>query len=298
MTENNGRTSGDESHTFKFRGVFLPADIIYRVVSKELNRTDVLVLIVVESLVECRGAGCWATNAYLADAIGAHSMSVSISVNKLIKLGLLIRTDKNDKRYLETAWSRTTAEPVGAENDGESAPTGAPSPSAETLRGGKRKRLGGVSVSAYHNNNVKINPVKKMMVGSPPSGCASGRAAHPPQKNSFSNGSRPPDNCIQLARQLHKILRAKGKPVPPNPSMVNWGKEFSALLKRINGAEARITTVLEWYRDNEVEKPSVISAKQFCKPAVFDWLEDLVKKDLKEQHDREFSNKLTDDEAW
>jgi hypothetical protein len=113
----------DRKPQYQFRGIFLPAEIVMRIVNGELNSTDIAVLVVVESLVKHKGEGCYATNQYLADAAGKSKMFISETISKLVKMGLLVSStqivQKRHIRYLETCWSRTANEPTFKSPEGE-----------------------------------------------------------------------------------------------------------------------------------------------------------------------------------
>lgn len=98
---------------FQFRGIHIPAEIVHRLIDKSLkvSGTRLKLLVVIESLVNCRGAGCWASNQYLADLIGSNKTHVSEIVNGMVRDGWLVKTEKDGIRYLETCWSRIPAPP-------------------------------------------------------------------------------------------------------------------------------------------------------------------------------------------
>lgn len=71
-----------ENQNRDFKGIWIPKDIY---LSKELNWTDKLILIEIDSL--DNENHCTASNAYFAEFVGISERNVSKSINKLIQLG-------------------------------------------------------------------------------------------------------------------------------------------------------------------------------------------------------------------
>lgn len=86
-----------------FRGIWLPPEIFPHL--NQLTKTEILLLIIVESLVRAKNRGCWANNRYLAQRMDVTPLHISQSIQFLHKSGLLIVKNKHGKRFLETCWS-------------------------------------------------------------------------------------------------------------------------------------------------------------------------------------------------
>jgi DNA-binding Lrp family transcriptional regulator len=71
-----------ENQNRDFKGIWIPKDIY---LSKELNWTDKLILIEIDSL--DNENHCTASNAYFAEFVGISERNVSKSINKLIQMG-------------------------------------------------------------------------------------------------------------------------------------------------------------------------------------------------------------------
>lgn len=104
---NNDR---QEHHQFQFRGIHLPALVVTMLADRQINRTELSLLIMVESLVQAGGDGCYATNPYFGKRLELHRFNVAKLISRLKSRGLLIVTNAGGRRFLETCWSRTTAE--------------------------------------------------------------------------------------------------------------------------------------------------------------------------------------------
>lgn len=249
----------EEAPKFQFRGVHLPAEVILQLTEKKLNRTDLLVLILVEALVTPRGRGCWASNKYIARSIGVHFQNVSQSIQKLSdpEYGLLVVTTENGVRYLETAWSRTG-------NEGRQV--------------GKRKHLGGVSENTYPLPYKGI----ELEGGSetdphPPADKPSlnGHHKNGHHKNGRSILTPPPvkDQAYEDARSFREALR--GHKIHVDDTLPGCADNLRRLFKRY--PEAR--DVFLWFRDNCGQEgrdqhglPKICSGVQFCKR--YEWIKD------------------------
>lgn len=102
------------------RGVLIPPDIMTCLQDGMINPTECLLLAVVDSFVNARGLGCWASNTTLGNTLGGLSRKhVSDMIAKLIKIGLIIRKgwkytdDGKSVRVIETIWSRIEIKGMG-----------------------------------------------------------------------------------------------------------------------------------------------------------------------------------------
>lgn len=97
-----------------FRGVWIPAEVACLVTKASDDRITIPelgLLLLVESMVDPEGDGCYATNKRLAKWLGVSSNLVTIMISKLSKRGLLKishkpKFDQPKWRFLETSWSR------------------------------------------------------------------------------------------------------------------------------------------------------------------------------------------------
>ena len=100
-----------ETHAPQFRGVWIPAEVLERYASGEINAADMLLLMIIDSLV-APDRGCYASNKYLAERTGRHEINTSKAIARLKKIGLLREVGFNGRRrVLETAWSRINPPP-------------------------------------------------------------------------------------------------------------------------------------------------------------------------------------------
>lgn len=121
-----------ENQNRDFKGIWIPKDIY---LSKELNWTDKLILIEIDSL--DNENHCTASNAYFAEFVGISERNVSKSINKLIQLGYVKLLSFDGKHRALTTESTQT----------------------------RFKRLGSIDSNVYHNNidnnifnNTPYNP--------------------------------------------------------------------------------------------------------------------------------------------
>ena len=77
--------------------------------SDELTDGDKLLYGLVSSLSN-NGTGCWATNGYMATTLKKHPMSISSSLNKLRRAGLLTFNGRGKRRIMKTADKRFRVE--------------------------------------------------------------------------------------------------------------------------------------------------------------------------------------------
>ena len=82
---------------------------------KEISRTDMMILWIIDDLVSHRsdgagwehGKGCYAKNKYFADSIGTNVSYISRRLTELKDQGLVVDVRMGGRRYLELSWSRT-----------------------------------------------------------------------------------------------------------------------------------------------------------------------------------------------
>lgn len=252
----NGSSANGKAPTpkFQFRGVFLPAEVVQRMVDGQLNRTDILVLTLVEALVEPRGRDCWASNEYIADAIGVHPMNVSKSIRKLTKAGLLIMAGKTSNRTLRTAWSRAV-------------------PETPTLSENAYSTLSENAYSLPYNNKALESPPRGAGERVRPAPPLNGKT--PTSKQTQSNKANAVHTSgYRLAKEvLYPGLRDAGRIVTA-PHLPSWGKTLDKLLARVkvkaglNGnTAAYVKAVMKDHVAHVKDKyqPQALSAEAFAR---------------------------------
>jgi hypothetical protein len=90
----------------KFRGIWIPAEVWFMFLKKEIGATELHLLATIDSLVTPE-KGCFASNKYLGKMLGVRPDYIARLISKL-KQKQLIQQVKFDgrRRYLETVWSR------------------------------------------------------------------------------------------------------------------------------------------------------------------------------------------------
>jgi len=102
----------EEIHVEGFRGVWIPAEIMYLFWNGTLSAQEMMLLTTIDSLVSRTPSGqfvgCYASNAYLGKRLGGISAErASRIVSRLVELELVTITGFNGrKRFIETKWSR------------------------------------------------------------------------------------------------------------------------------------------------------------------------------------------------
>ena len=90
----------------KFRGIWIPAEVWFMFLKKEIGATELHLLATIDSLVTPE-KGCFASNKYLGEMLGVRPDYIARLISKL-KQKQLIQQVKFDgrRRFLETVWSR------------------------------------------------------------------------------------------------------------------------------------------------------------------------------------------------
>ena len=97
-----------ENQTRDFKGVWIPVGVY---LDERLNALDKIILMEIDSL-DTGENGCYASNEYIAEFCQCKPTKVSITINKLIKLGYLevVKFDGR-KRYLRSSLSKNERQP-------------------------------------------------------------------------------------------------------------------------------------------------------------------------------------------
>ncbi len=252
-----------EQHTFQFRGVFIPADVLHKLLDGEIDKTELMVLVMVDSLVTSKGPGCFATNGYFASSLGLSVKRIEAAVSSLRKQGLLTSYYQDwkggNRRFLETSWSR-----VRPPSRNEGLP---PSPGE-----------GGGSSQNEGHNTYKNEQYKNKGEGAgapvpPISRKPTGMDVAARTKVSFTPA------MLYCAKRLRKILRLH-RPVWPvtEGSYDYWAEQLQVLANRLQGDTDQIDDLLDWMEANinTIKKPTITCAKQFVQH--FSWLQDQMNK--------------------
>jgi hypothetical protein len=231
---------------FQFRGVFLPADALNLLKEGKVNPSEVMLLLIVESLVNSKGEGCFASNAYLGKMLDRKPDSVQRLISGLKSKKLLIAYDYKRRRYLETAWSRVDPRKrILAPQEKNPGPTETTS-QCKTINIGGRLRNG-----------------------------RTGKQDMPFFEETKETKNSPLD--VEWADRLRKITVEKRKR-KVRWKRSSWMNEFRLLRGELDGDTKRIEKALAWYEEKAGEDgaPSIDSAGAFRRH--FGWLEDCVKK--------------------
>lgn len=252
----------EEQPKFQFRGVFLPAEVVQRLVDGELNRTDLLVLTLVEALVEPRGRDCWASNDYIAASVGAHPVNVSRSITRLKDTGLLVTSGNGKARTMRTAWSRCV-------------------PEAANLSENAKDNL---------SENAKVTPFNsKALEPSPPRAgererripCLDGDTPTRKPAKPTKAGAVQKTPGYRLAREvLYPAVRDANRLVVLEPNLPAWGRSLDKLLARVKIEEglngSTFTYVKSVLEDHTANLLAPFQPEAFCGEAVARKFDQLV----------------------
>ncbi len=101
------KNQSEEQPTLQCRMLNIPVEILFLIDDGELTIKQAFLLAYVESLVKCRGEGCWASNEWLARKIRVDDRQLRRLLKELIDMGLVVNKGTiNGRRILETKWSR------------------------------------------------------------------------------------------------------------------------------------------------------------------------------------------------
>ena len=90
----------------KMRGIWIPAEVWFLFLKKEIGSTELHLLATIDSLVTPE-RGCFASNKYLGELLGVRPDYIARLIGKLKAKGLINQTKFDGRRrFLETVWSR------------------------------------------------------------------------------------------------------------------------------------------------------------------------------------------------
>lgn len=235
------------SYNPKFRGVWVPADIWSQVIRKELNPTDLMVLMLVDSLVGERN-GCTATNAYMAEELGYSKQRISKVITKLKRMGLVRDVNEgDDPRVLEAAWSRVARFEVKTESGGGRVVTRGVVASRPGAGFTKVKPLNNNTLDCYRSRGTGGNKAKGKVMPFLPE----------------DKPSTTTPQAHEWAVKLHHAIVTKRK-IRRAWNVNTWAKSFQLLLNDLEDHE-RLQRVLDWYVEHCCDQyvPQAWSGKSF-----------------------------------
>jgi hypothetical protein len=256
-----------ESRQHHFRGVWMPADVFAFVADGVITPTEAILLSIVDSFVNPKGDGCWASNATLGRMVAVSGKQVSKMVKHLKELGLVIDVGKKrvkgkDMRVIEAQWSRVvlkiTVRPPSTPKCVLNTPT-------------VRIKAGQVLDSSLRSESICRTSETDDSTGMKKTD-NQGKENTTLDENGFfqskeiSKKDKSPPSAYQIhcAKKLRKALEKS--PVFLTPFRLSgWAKEFRMLEKALDGDRGRLDGVLDWYVLN-IKKPFVpeaYSAKSF-----------------------------------
>ncbi len=287
MTKNRiTESESSEHHEPKFRGTWTPAEVHHLLAEGEVTPTEFVLLTVIDSLVDSRGKGCWASNAYLAERLRKTPDHIKHLIGGLKAMGLLKqvgwkRIEGRDYRLLETAWSRVSRGAIKTHLD-------------KRIGGDRSPPTGGIKTpqSLIPSELSKEERTSCRSAAPPDRSCDSSQSQEPTPKQSPSNDKAAPsgkkkegtpqaakpvptgfleslnghaeDTDYQLAAQLADLLVGKKKALRHRIKLRSWAAAFRELLKEIPEDEIRDT--MEQYV-RLIDAPYMVqtfSAVTFC----------------------------------
>ena len=258
--------------TTKFRGSFIPAEIFHLLEDGTINPTEFALLAVIDSLVDARGVGCWASNSYLAKRVNVHIDRLRDILQKLKKMGLVIEVgyflmEGLKRRTLETPWSRVDISKVGV--------------GAGAHLNGCTTGAGAQGAGAHQNDTPTeyLNREDKKVEAraASPTRATTPEATLLPVGDAASARKKPeiPEHCQLWAKRLRQaLMKKKEKTDIGASSQLVWADCFRLLWEGLDRDTHRVESVLAWYEQNidMMDRPSIRDAKQFRQH--FGWIED------------------------
>lgn len=256
----------EEKHTQFFRGAWIPADVFRMVETRIISFGHGWLLVVIDSLVNAQGEGCFATNRYLADRMGMKVRQVQNLLRELQELGLVFqRESAKHKRVLECCWSRVstipkkTGKPVNGGTEG-----------CNKLHG-----VGGCNkLHPYIEGVIDISPSTKTFTLSPPpaspsrgierGGVESKKKINTSVKNTTVPVAKETANGVN-AQRLFDALNKKGLVNPRKTKLAEWERQLRLLTESDGHPLSEVTKTLDQYIPliNSPYMPEAYCAKSF-----------------------------------
>lgn len=263
-TEKRNSVNSRQAERPQFRGTFAPADLHHLLYDGKITTTEFVLLQIVDSLVNSRGLGCWASNEYLAKRCGVKVRQLQSMVSHLIGIGALKRTGWHELhgtkfRLLETSWSRIIPQVDGCTD------------AVNCTQGD--------AVECTQRNTIGKKGGEAAPPAPPENSGLLGNSSPQNVKKSSAPPTKEEKQALQWVDQLRATLRSHKKQVhdTTNSNRSTQAARFLKLWKDIGKDTALVQNVLDWWCANFPEKPEVHSANQFCN--CFHWLEGLMNKD-------------------
>ncbi len=238
--------------TPQFRGTFNHAQAHHLLYDGKITTTVFALLAVIDSFVNARGEGCWASNRYLGKLIGKSIGMVKYGVDTLKKLGIVEQVGtkwvgNECRRVLITKWSMR--DPVNLLTTPRS--TSEPPPGQEV----------------DHHNKYSSNKDKKNGDGVPPA---------PPA----TLGLRPKSNIslyVQDTLQRFKeVIEKRGK-IDWKPKIkAKWIDSIRRLEKRLGQEE--IEDILQFYEKNPLHRYKINSPTQLLNRNILRIVREILQK--------------------
>lgn len=262
---------------FEFHNQFTPAWLIHKLRDDAITVTDLLLLYAIGTLTQHfddgTGRGCYASNEYFGMAAKVHPNYVSGRLKALAEKGMILIVNVDNKRYVETEWSRTAAERASLAGAYGKAikrayremmrMLGREEPETED-EGGLRKTLRGVKENMNPSSTKhehKEEEVNKEEITSPDS----------PAANGGMNGHIPFGGEVKrtkariLADNLRDGLQAKRLIRNNNYNSAKWEKAFVSLLSDYKFSEINGDILIHVENVTGDYWPKCLSAESFCR---------------------------------
>jgi len=252
----------------QFRGIWIPASIVFLMRDKVITHSEMMLLSIVESLTEASGMPCWASTQYLAGLMGVKMRMAQLIIRKLIRLKLLKQGQDEGRRTLYTSWDNTMQ---GVARTAQSIAR-----TAQSIARQSAIDCAGPSILRIEEDR-KANS-KTCTTSQRDNGGTSAVAVFNQAKEKPTKSTTFDESC---ADALYHLVVDVRKRCPTRWSIKKEANAFRLLRQELTEkAEERISRALDWYRQNCRRKdvPRIDDAITFRKR--FNWLEDLVQKDL------------------
>lgn len=232
----------DEKNTRQPRGIYIPEDILTAFITGAVNAKEMLLLAFVDSFVSSE-AGCFASNAYLAELVGVKESMVMKMLARLQKADLIQKsTTRSRKREILTCYSRI--------------------PQVNNLKAGGQGVKNYTGCKKLHRSGVK-NYTPCMLISKYDNNCSS--------SSNSNDATLIKDDKKEQAKQLASYFFEKlgeNRKLQRKPSITKWCMQFSLLLGKDSVPFDTVHKTLVWYCERlpklqELFLPRIYSAQKF-----------------------------------
>lgn len=221
---------------FQFRDPRVPGAWLHLLCENKITALEFSLAIVIDAYVKIGGEGCWASNKHLARSLGCTQRSIIRSLNRLEEIGCVVRYVKDNRRYLETVWSRVLEGGCPAGHPPRARP-GTLIVVPTELQNKYKCRDRGAVAGGVTGANDKMAFFPNLTT----------QKKNPPSLEDFERTTQLHEAIVHSTTTIQKWSKSK------------WADEFRILRGELEQDEVRVQEVLDWFSDH-IGKPYVPEA--------------------------------------